>query len=258
MTSLSDFHVAFAAAVSSGKTAALAPFLIDQDQGARVYRNNVLSAVAGALASSFRAVRRLVGEDFFNAAAAAYFAAAPPRLRTLVAYGETFPRFLETMPASAMATPYLGDVARLDRAWLEAHIAAEAPALAPGDLAHLDADALAGVRVKLHASARLVHCGWRIHDIWVANRADGPAAQAQHTLTRGAQAVLVWRHGGEVQHRVLSVGEAGFLSALDQGAALAAAAAAASAAEPDADVSALFAGALAGGVLGRWQGEDRV
>src|SRR5690606_33849612 len=161
----------------------------------------VLSAVAGALASSFPAVRRLVGEDFFNAAAAAYFAAAPPRLRTLVAYGESFPRFLETMP-SAMATPYLGDVARLDRAWLEAHIAAEAPALAPGDLAHLDADALAAAHVTLHPSARLVHCGWRIHDIWVANRADGPAAQAQHTLTRGAQAVLVWRHGGEVQHRV--------------------------------------------------------
>jgi hypothetical protein len=170
MGRLAAFHAAFAHALGEGDGNALTRFLAhDGDAGVRVYRNNVVSAVAGALASNYPAVRRLVGDPFFNALAAAYFSAAPPLTRTLVGYGEDLPRVLEDL-LPAEAAPYLGDVARLDRAWLEAHLAADAAAMTAGTLAGADALAIARLRVTLHPSVGIVCTSWSVFDVWRANR----------------------------------------------------------------------------------------
>lgn len=249
MSELAAFHTAFAGAAASANQAALVPFLNSPDDlvRVRVYRNNVAAAIAAALASSYPAVRRLVGEAFFNAAGVAYFDAEPPTTRTLVAYGGTFATFLENM-AAAQSTPYVADAARLDRAWLEAHLAPDAAALRVEDLARLDGDALAARRVALHPSVRRVQTDWRIYDVWWANRADDAEAEVAREVTRGRQSVLVWRVGNEVEHRLLGAGEAAFLRALAGGAALGAAVEAASDAG-SADASAIFAAALSSGVL---------
>ncbi len=249
MSELAAFHAAFAEAAASGNQAALAPFLSSPDDlvRVRVYRNNVAAAIAAALASSYPAVRRLVGEAFFNAAAVEYSNSEPPATRTLVAYGDTFATFLEHM-AAAQSTPYIADAARLDRAWLEAHLAPDAAALRAEDFAHLGGDALATRRVALHLSVRCVNTDWRIYDVWRANRADGPDAEVARDVTRGRQSVLLWRVGNEVEHRLLNAGEAAFVRALAGGAALGAAVEAASSVG-SADASAIFASALASGVL---------
>ena len=96
----------------------------------RVYRNNARVALIEALAAAYPAVSRLVGEPFFHRMAGVYAAAEPSRERTLNLYGETFADFVAGF-APARELPYLADVARLERAVLEARHAADAPALDP-------------------------------------------------------------------------------------------------------------------------------
>lgn len=252
MNDLGAFQSAFAKA-ASGTVEAPNPFWSANDPGLRVYRNNVVSAVAGALGSSFPALRRLVGEDFFLAMSAAYFDAHPPEERTLVAYGEWLPEFIETIP-QLEPSPYLSDVARLDRAWLDAHIAADQRPLHADDLVGLDGDALAVLRVALHPSAQVVRTDWSVYEIWRANREDGAAALAPRTATRASEAILVWRASGEVASRCLSAAETAFLGALSPAGTLQAAAEGV-ADVADADVSAIFASVLASGVLVSEDGE---
>jgi len=253
MNELDAFQFAFAKA-ASGNVQAPAPFWSASDPGLRVYRNNVVSAVASALSSSFPALRRLVGESFFLAMSAAYFDAHPPRGRSLVAYGGDIPEFLEAIPQAA-SMPYLGDVGRLDRAWLEAHIAADCSPISVDDLAGLDGATLAGLRVALHPSARIVRTDWNVFEIWRSNREEGEATWAPHTALRASLAVLVWRAAGEVESRCLSAAEAAFLTALSPVGTLQSAAEAV-AEIVDANVSAIFASALASGVLVSGDGES--
>ena len=89
-----------------------------------------MRAIIDALASSYPAVLRLVGQPYFDALGATYLRNYPPTARTLVGYGENFPDFVAQVE-SAKALPYLRDIARLDRAFLESSIAADAPALDP-------------------------------------------------------------------------------------------------------------------------------
>ena len=90
-----------------------------------VYRNNVVVSLTDALAAAYPAVLSLVGERFFKAAAGVYVRAEPPRSPVLITYGQSFAQFLEGF-APAAKLPFLADVARLERLWLEAYHAADA------------------------------------------------------------------------------------------------------------------------------------
>ena len=81
-----------------------------------VYRNNLYARLSDALRSRYPVVERLVGRDFFYAAAAVFIGAHPPSSPVLIEYGEAFPAFLETFEP-ARELPYLADTARLE--WLD-------------------------------------------------------------------------------------------------------------------------------------------
>ncbi len=240
---LADFHAAFRAAASGRDEARLHAFLRGDEAGVRVYRNNVVRAIADSLGSSYPAVRRLVGDNWFDAAAAAYLRQTPPRARSLVGYGEEFPEFIEELATGSL--PWLGAVARLDRAWLEAHIAEDAAPLTVADFAY--ADAIQSTRCALHPSARIIVSQWAVHAVWAANRSDHEDAHTPREVRREREACLVWRYEHEVRHRVLSAGEAAFLRAIEPGADLGGASERAQ--DADGDVAQIFAGALAAGVL---------
>ena len=120
-----------------------------------VYRNNVTSALANAVAGSFPAVRRIVGEDFFRAMARDYVRAEPPTSPVLHDYGTTFPDFIARF-APAAPLPYLPDVARIERRWFEAYHAEEADPLPPAALSGLGEAELPGLTFTMHPSLRLV------------------------------------------------------------------------------------------------------
>ncbi len=138
-----------------------------------VYRNTVMKGCLDALQANFPAVARLVGEEWFRAAAAVFAAGELPREASLLRYGERFPEFLAGFPPAA-DLPYLAAVARLDRLWIESHAAADHDALDPAAIAALGPEALAATVLEPHPAARWA---WSpeapAFTIWRANREEG-------------------------------------------------------------------------------------
>ena len=219
-----------------------------------IYRNNIRVALIEALAAAYPAVERLVGAPFFERMAGVYVADRPSAARNLNLYGGAFPDFVSDFPP-ARDLPYLGDVARLERAVLESLHAADAPALDPAALTALGAD-LATARLAPHPATRLVRSVYPIADIWRANAGD-EEPDADFVFTTGAAAALVVRPGLSVSVEALAPGQCAFAETLlARGDAMTAHAAAASIDE-DFDVIPAFRELLATGAFAGLAGEPR-
>ena len=143
-----------------------------------VYRNNVTVGLAGALAESFPAVRRLVGEDFFRAMAIAYARAEPPRSPIMAAYGAGFPDFIARFEPAQSLT-YLADVARIEQAWVEAYHAADPEPFDPAAFASVAPDALPHLRLRMHPSMRVVRSAYAALSIWRLNTEAEPGESSR-------------------------------------------------------------------------------
>jgi hypothetical protein len=154
-----------------------------------VYRNNVMVALIEGLRDAYPVVCRLVGDEFFRAMAAVFVRAHPPHSPVMLEYGDGFAQFIAEFPPAA-GLPYLPDVARLERAWVEAYHAPEAEPLSqvPCGTGHTFA---------LHPATRLVRSPFPVLAIWEANRSDSEP----HALELSAEGddVLVTRPAAEVQ-----------------------------------------------------------
>ena len=241
------FHDAFDAALA-GNTAALAPWLAGPDAGLAVYRNTVARGAADVLAANFPAVERLVGEDWFRAAAVAFAGEHPPADPAMNGYGEGFPAWLETFPP-ARELPYLAPVARLDRAFAEARDAADTPAVSAAEAALLKPDELFAARAEPHPAARLFWFDWSVASIWLAER--GFERPARLAWARRSEGLLITRPAMVVEARRIGRAAHAFLAACRRGRTLGAAASAALATEPRADLRAVFAGLIAAGAFSR-------
>ena len=205
------------AATLAGFQNAFARALLDPERPAppafAIYRNTVLKGCIDALQANFPAVARLVGDEWFRAAAAVYARSHPPRVPMLLEYGLDFDAFLSAFEPAAQL-PYLPAVARLDRLWTESHAAADEPALDARALAGLAPDRLALLRLRPHAAAR-----WAWHDlpaytIWSRNRGEGEDAAA---LEWKGEGVLIARPDDAVQWRPLDAAGCAFLDACARG-----------------------------------------
>ncbi len=179
-----------------------------------VYRNNVFAGLIDALAESYPAVHRLLGVECFEETARRYVSQHLPRSPVLLEYGERFSEFLEQLEPLA-ALPYLADVARIERAWLEAYHAPEAPALDPGALAGIPAHRAADLCFTLHPSVRLVRSRSAAVTIWGLNVAPPPWASLPPDPI--AESALLARPAAEVEVVCLTPGAAEFLAALAGG-----------------------------------------
>ena len=211
---LQSYQLDFAAALSAAH--AYAPpraVAAESTVRFRIYRNNFYHGLGKQLGEAYPVVRRLVGEPFFDGAARAFLAAHPPRSRSLALFGDGYPGFLECFPPAA-SLPYLADVARLERARLEALHAGDAAPLAPTAMAGLG-DALAEARFIAHPTTRLVESRHPIVDIWRANQANAePGAEC---IPVSAQCALVTRPQLSVEVRAITAAEAVFARALAAG-----------------------------------------
>lgn len=95
-----------------------------------VYRNNVTVGLIDALAAIYPAVQRITGTDFFRAMTRFHVRATPPTSPLLFEYGRDFPAFIQSYEY-AQDLPWLADVARIERAWLDTYHAADLPPLPP-------------------------------------------------------------------------------------------------------------------------------
>lgn len=246
---LARFQDAFARALlapEAGPAAAVAA--LTSQPAFAVYRNAVMKACVDALQANYPAVARLVGEEWFRAAAAIYARAAPPIDPSLLRYGVHFADFLARFEPAAELS-YLPGVARLDRLWTEAHSASTEDALDPAAVARLAPGALAGAILHPHAAARWAWFdGAPIYTIWSRNRAAGAPDPELDWRSEGA---LLVRPRDAVEWIGIDAAGCAFLDACAAGGTLAEAAQAALQRQEDATISRLMATLLEVGAFGR-------
>ena len=255
--SLAQFQAAFAGALLAPVTDVLqhaspgTPMagLLAQPAFA-VYRNTVIKGCIDALEANFPSVARLVGSQWFRAAAALHVVQSPPCDARLLHYGAEFPLFLRNF-APAAELPYLEGVAQLDRLWCASHVAADAAMLAAATLARLPLDQLGTTRVAPHPAARWAWFDAQpIYTIWRRNRPASPAAeQGEGDIDWRSEGALLTRRDGVVQWQAASRADCAFLDACAGGATLAQAAGAAGTVDPTADIASLLAGLLRAGAF---------
>lgn len=118
MRDLAAFQAGFAEAVLADRPIGA----VARSPGFAVYRNTCARGVVEALRAAYPTVDALIGEEAFTHAALDYRAASPPRCPVLSDYGADFAEFLAAQSWTG-ELPYLADVARLDRLWLECFLA---------------------------------------------------------------------------------------------------------------------------------------
>jgi Putative DNA-binding domain len=210
-----------------------------------VYRNNVTVSLIDALASIYPAMRRITGTEFFRAMARFHIRATPPRSPLLFEYGRDFPAFIEHYEY-AQSMPYLADVARIERAWLDAYHARDASPLAPEALTAVPPEKLADVVFTPHPATRIVRSKFSAVTIFAANRTDGPIGTIESATPEDA---LITRPDLEVVVRHLPPGGAIFLMHLVKGETLGAAVTAALESEPSFDIPANISGMIEAGAF---------
>lgn len=202
-----------------------------------VYRNNVTFSLVRALSEVFPVVERLVGQDFFAGMAREFVRAHPPSSQLLFRYGAEFPAFLEAFEPVA-ALPYLPDVARLERAWLDAWHAADAEPLAPEALTAIPPDALGAALFAPHPAMRLLRSDYAVGSIFLANRGGSPGQPIDGAV---AEAVLVTRPALAMSVEIVPVGAFVLIDRLAQGETFGAAVAAAAEQTGEFDLGAALA-----------------
>lgn len=223
MQSLREMQRSFSAAALFGDAGGLAELAIvagTLDPSARiaVYRNNVLGNYRRALAATYPVVRRLVGDQAFDALIEAFVRAYPSRQGDVNRYGGELARFLSShAPESTLA--YLPDVARVEWAIDQANIAADAPPLDLAALAAVPAEAFGELRFELHPSAQLIASRYPVFRIWQVNQ-PSYAQDDRVDLVGGGDMLLVRRATDGVTLERLELGEHAFLAALARNACL--------------------------------------
>ena len=204
----------FAAALLN-PDAALPPGIVGPDglsapKRFSVYRNNVSLSLTRALEASFPTVRKLVGEEFFAAMAGVFLRAHPPKSRILMLYGAEMPQFLEGFEPVAHLG-YLPDVARVDQAMRESYHAADSTPLSEAEFQQLIGAEIAGLRLRLAPSLRLVRSAWPVVSIWTANHEGGPVPGPK------AEDALVLRPEFDPRPHRLPAGGADFIASIAAG-----------------------------------------
>ncbi len=212
-----------------------------------VYRNNVVSSLIDALASTFPVVQELVGEAFFRAMAGVFVRQAPPRQCILARYGRALPEFIDRFEP-ARTLPYLADMARLEWARVSAYHAAEAEpvaqetvgrALASGERIH-------ELRLACHPSLATISSRFAVVSLWAAHQGSAPIETVN---IDGAEAAIVLREGLDVLVLPAPAGAVEFVLAIQQNAGLGEAAAIAASVAPGFDLTATLSLLLAHGAL---------
>jgi hypothetical protein len=189
----------------------------DRPPGGRadIYHNNRRANFCKALALTYPVTARIVGEEFFTRQAIDYLALHPSRQGDLHHAGRRFPQFLAAGFASQGSEfAYLADLAKLEWAWAEALVCADASIVGSESLTAFEPPTWPLLRFSLHPSVTLIRSTWPIHTIFDEHRRDQPALVS---LSAGGEYVAVLRRAQIVEAHRLNAGEYLWWTALQSG-----------------------------------------
>jgi hypothetical protein len=194
------------------------PIGLIEPERAQIYRNNVRSSLTAALAANFPVTQALVGQDYFGQAARQFLRTHLPTRPDMACYGEAFAAFLVSAPGIA-DYPYVPDVARLERAMIEALLAEPIETVTAAAFAAVPPEEFADLRFSAHPSTRLVQSVYAIGDLWQAHQQPIPDLTALQI--HEPQSLALVRLNRLVEWRILAADDAEFLRALISGASIA-------------------------------------
>ena len=192
-----------------------------------------------------RQVSATIGNDFFRAMARFHVRQTPPISPLLFDYGRDFPAFIAQYEHAQMM-PWLADVARIERAWLDAYHAADAAPLSPAQLAAVAPERLGDLVLIPHPAAGIVRSQFAAVTIFAANRDTSPVGRIDAATPEDA---LVTRAEFDVVVRHLPPGGAAFASSLMSGRPLGEAAARALDTAADFDIASNITGLIEAGAF---------
>ena len=242
MRDLATFQREFGRALLGGEN------LPDLQLALIIHRNTSLKGLVAALTANFPTVAQLVGEEWFKGCALEYIRVHPARSPVLATYGESFASFLDAFPP-ASDLPYLAEVARIDRLWVEAHTSRDAPVLSPVALSNLPQSALGKLSLALHPAARITWVRHSAATIWIHHRSSDAGAELE--VDGSEEGILLTRSDGQVAGQLLDRPAFELLKNLSHGATLSAAAEAALTYDASTDVAGLLARTLVAGAFER-------
>ena len=240
-----NFHREFASALHASHADFhdnIAHHFFAAQPGFSVYRNTVVKGWIDALQGNFPAVARLVGEEWFRAAAAVFATDAPPTDARLLLYGAAFPAFLEGFPP-ANELPHLSGVAELDRLWTLAHLAIDEPAVSADSITALAGADLSRVNLQPRQSAHWHHHATQpIFSLWHANRfAENDATIDLSDIATRGEGAIVLRPDQAVTSHPCDSATIAFLDACRDGQTITHAAASALAVAPESELQHIIA-----------------
>lgn len=153
-----------------------------------VYRHAYRARLAAALRDNHSLLPRALGDEAFDALAAAYVQAHPSRSASIRWFGAQLAAFMATRD-DLVPHPALIDLARMEWALRAAFDAADAPLLQAATLAALPAADWPGLVLRLHPSVQRLALQWQVEPAWRALQAGAEAPAPEP----GAHTLLAWR-----------------------------------------------------------------
>lgn len=164
------------------------------EEAVDVYRKGYPARLTEALGETFEACWRVLGDEDFFAAAAAYIARTPSTSCNLSDYGASFPDFLEGGAAAHLKNsdaPFIGDLARFEWTFKELFHAKPHEGLSAAILA---AKARPETVLRFGGAVRLLSLKHRVHRIWSRDRSDAsPLTPPDWT---GAETLILYKDEG--------------------------------------------------------------
>jgi hypothetical protein len=174
-----------------------------------IYADMYFVRIHDVLADEYARTAAALGAAGFHALVLDYLDACRPDHPSMSEVGARLPAFLAAHPAAARR-PWLGELARLERARLEMVDRADAETLTLNLLRSLPPERFAALLLKLVPGHALFAIRFDVVSLW---RAEDPAAIPEASPA----ALLVWRRELDVLHRAVDGEEADWLRRLEAG-----------------------------------------
>jgi Putative DNA-binding domain len=162
-----------------------------------VYAHGYLSRIVEALGLEYAAIRRILGDDAFEALVERFLGVFPPRSFDLSRAGDRLSAFLE-FDRLSVDLPFLPDLARLERTLSVAFVAADGDPASWEELRGRTPEELLELRLGLLPGVALVRSSWPLDELWACRFEEDDEAVSVALEGRPAD-VLIFRRDGRVR-----------------------------------------------------------